>query len=133
MLRDDCVDVLDRLLEATEDGRLAWRSDPEDDFVAALGPEGDEVVIRRLWMEVVGRPGADPYQIELTMPGWAVRFPIAGDSEGCRRVCAILEAAGFPLACGGSARDAVAYLDIHLPRRRERPAEPGAAPDPAGM
>lgn len=34
------------------------------------------------------------------------------------RVCAILEAAGFPISWGGSAREAVEYLDEHLPRSR---------------
>lgn len=117
MLSDDCIAVLDRLLEATRDGRLRWRSDPEDDFVAPFGTTGDEVVITRLWVEAAGRPGADPYQVELRMPGWSVRFPIAGDSDGCRRVAAVLEAAGLGFAWGGSALGAVEYLDSHLPRR----------------
>src|SRR5262245_60870425 len=84
LLNDDCVAVLDRLLELTKAKRLIWESDPEDDFFAPLA-DGERVVICRLWMEVVGRPGADPYQPELRMPGWSVRFPLAGDSDGCRR------------------------------------------------
>ena len=126
MLGEDAVEVLDRLLEATRQGRLVWRSDEEDDFVAPIGDAGREVAITRIWMEAVGRSGADPYQIELNMPGWSVRFPIAGDSDGCRRVSAILDAAGFPLAMGGPARQAVEYLNAHLPRRT---AEPDATPD----
>jgi hypothetical protein len=122
MLGQDCIAVLDRLLEATRDGRLVFRSDAEGDFVAPIGAGGDEVIIRRLWMEAVGRPGADPYHVELCMPGWSVRFPIAGDSDGCRRVGAILEAAGFPVAWGGSARQAVEFLDANLPQPPKRHA-----------
>jgi hypothetical protein len=118
MLAKDCIEVLDRILEATRDRRLIWHSDTELDFFAKIGKTGRTITITRLWMEVVGRPGADPYQVELSMPGWNVRFPIAGDSEGCRRVFAILEAAtGDPfLSCqGSSAKDALKYLEENLP------------------
>jgi hypothetical protein len=120
MLSEDCVTVLDRLLEATPEGRLEWRSDPDAGIVASIEGERREVVIRRLRMEIVGRPGAHPYQFELEMPGWNVRFPISGDSDGSRRVCAILEAAGFPIARGGSAQQEVEFLDIYLPRSPQK-------------
>jgi hypothetical protein len=116
MLGKDCIEVLDRILEATRDGRLVWHSDAELDFVAEIGKTGRSITITRLWMEVVGRDGADPYQVELSMPGWNARFPISGESEGCQRVFAILEAAGHPLALGSSADIALEYLDKHLPR-----------------
>lgn len=118
MLSEDSIAVLDRLLELTTQGRLKWESDPEDDFFAPSGDKGERIVICRLWMEVVGRAGADPYQVELRMPGWSVRFSITGDSDGCRRLCAILDAAGFPIALeGGSAQGALKYLNARLPRQ----------------
>jgi hypothetical protein len=122
LLNEDEIAVLDRLLQLTKQGRLVWQSDTELDFFAPLsstGPmsaHGHKIAITRLWMEVVGRDGADPYQIELNMPGWSVRFPLAAESEGCRRLCAILEAGGHPLCCeGGSARKALDLLNAHLP------------------
>jgi hypothetical protein len=116
LLNQDSIAVLDWLLELTRQGRLVWESDPEDDFFAPTGSEGERVVIRRLWMEVVGRPGADPYQVELQMPGWTVRFPLAGDSDGCRRLCAILKAAGHPIVLeGGSPQRALEYLHSQFP------------------
>jgi hypothetical protein len=123
MLSDDGIAVLDRLLELTKQGRLVWQSDTELDFFAPLseaGPMsayGHLIAITRLWMEVIGRAGGDPYQIELVMPGWSVRFPLSAESEGCRRLCAILEAGGHPMCCqGGSAREALDLLNTHLPK-----------------
>jgi hypothetical protein len=115
LLSEAGIAVLDRLLELTKAKRLVWQSDIDDDFFAPLGGE-ERVVICRLWMEVVGRPGADPYQIELRIPGWSARFPVSGESEGCRRLCAILGAAGHPIVCeGGSPREASEYLKARLP------------------
>lgn len=115
MLSEDATAVLDRLLSLTRQGRLVWASDPEDDFFAPLSGEA-RVVIRRLWMEVIDRPGADPYQVELEMPGWTVRFPLAGDSDGCRRLCAILSAAGHPIVLeGGSPQQALEFLGAEFP------------------
>lgn len=121
MLSAVAIAVLDRLLEATRDGRLAWRSDEELDFVAPLAPEGAEVVIQRLWLEVVGQAGADPYLIKLSMPGWNTCFPISAESDGCRRLCAILEAGGHPIYYGEKAHQALELLDRHLPTRLTTP------------
>lgn len=115
MLSAEAIAVLDRLLEATRDGRLVWRSDEEFDFVAPLAPGDDEVVIQRLWLEVVGLAGADPYLIKLSMPGWNTYFPISAESDGCRRLCAILAAGGHPIYYGEDAHRALDFLDRHLP------------------
>lgn len=123
MLSDDGIAVLDRLLQLTKQGRLVWQSDTELDYFAPLdgtgpmSPYGHLIAITRIQTEVVGRAGCDPYQIELSMPAWSVRFPLSVESEGCRRLCAILEAGGHPMCCeGGSAREALEFLNAHLPK-----------------
>jgi hypothetical protein len=122
LLNEYAIAVLDRLLGLTKQGRLVWQSDTELDFFAPLGESGPTsayghvIAITRIWTEVVGRAGADPYQIELTMPAWSVRFPLSAESEGCKRLCAILEAGGHSICCeGGSAPEALEFLNTHLP------------------
>jgi hypothetical protein len=111
MLDVDSEAVLVRLLEMTKSGHLLWSSDEDEDFVAVIPGSSDRVVIQRIWVEAVGRPGAEPYQLELRMPCWSVRYPISGDSPGCRYLCAILDAAGLPIvAVAGSPSEALRHL-----------------------
>src|SRR5205809_438728 len=95
MLNVASAAVLDRLLEATKQGRITWQKDPDGWFKAGIGSHNEYVLMRQIFMEATNQIGADPYFVEFTMPGWNTRFTIADDSEGWRRICGILNAA-FP-------------------------------------
>jgi hypothetical protein len=116
MLSNDAVAVLERLLQATEQGRLAWVKDADGCFVTYFGPANHQIVIRRMYMEAANQIGADPYFVELSMPGWNARFPIVDDSDGWQAIRSILNAA-FPEGWGGAAKEALDFLDLHLPSR----------------
>ncbi len=115
MLDAVSITVLDRLREATDQGRLVWREDADGYFVADIGDEGQAVTIRRMFVEATNQIGADPYFVELKMPGWGTRFPIAGDSDGWKKMVAILQAAFPDHWEQPSAADALKFLDLLLP------------------
>ena len=116
MLDEDSAAVLERLRQATEQGRLVWVKDADGYFVSTFGQEEQKKLIRRMYIEATNQIGADPYFVELSMPGWNAWFAITDDSEGWRAIRAILNAA-FAEGWEGDAKQALRYVDLKLTTR----------------
>jgi hypothetical protein len=114
MLDPDAETLLRRILDATKAGRLRWATEPDGYHSAPIGPAGESILIRRMFLEATNQVGADPYFVELSMPGWNARFAIVEDSDGWRLVRAILDA-GLPHGWSSSPRRALDFFERHEP------------------
>jgi hypothetical protein len=106
--------ILQRLLTATQEGRLHWNMDADGYFSAPLGMHNQSILIRRMFLEATNQIGADPYFVELHMPGLKTRFSITSDSDGWRYISRILDSA-FPGGWNNNLDQAIAFLDLQLP------------------
>jgi hypothetical protein len=111
MLSLDAAKLLKRILDETRAGRLRWRKDDEDYFIADVGVNVQPISIRRMFLEATNQVGADPYFVEVRMSGWNAKFAIVDDSEGWLAVRQILEAA-FPGEWGSDAKHALEIFEF---------------------
>ena len=113
-LEDAEREILQRVLAATEDGRLEWHQEFDGWYSAAVGAHNEKALIRRMYLGADNQIGADPYFVEFSIPGWKARFAIVNDSEGWQWIRKILDA-----GVGDWENDTsrtIEYLNVHLPK-----------------
>lgn len=102
------IDVLNRLLAATRDKRVAWQSDDNEWFSTRVGDR--EFNFRFLYLEAAPQIGADRYLLEFHMPGLNACF--ACGTEGYDLLYRIyVEASDDATANDGL--NAIDFLDSH--------------------
>ena len=102
----DTLAILERILAATRAGKLTWCDDVNDWRQAEIGDyKYSSISYRFRYIEAPPQVGADPYILELMMPGLNASFFIG--TEGYELLFDIQVA-----STGGDARDADNAVDF---------------------
>ena len=102
----DTLAILERILAATRDGKLTWCDDVNDWRKTEIGDDKyNSISYRFRYIEAPPQIGADPYMLELMMPGLNAGFFIG--SEGYALLFDIHVA-----STGGDAQNADCAVDF---------------------